>query len=174
MKSTQAAWGWLTAGVLALGLNGIYHDFGTRWAHNVMSRSLGAVAVAPGHAAPLLAQATRILASYEAAACPTARARVKIQSACKRGEFARLDGMEARLEGALASLEAARTRMAVETTELREGDMAVNDSDLGQVGFPVVVPKIHVMIAKPLMAPVMKMQCLADGDDSEIEGKDPI
>ena len=32
MKTTQA-WVWLTAGVLALGLNGIYQDGGAQWAH---------------------------------------------------------------------------------------------------------------------------------------------
>ncbi len=34
MKTTQG-WGWLTAGVLALGLNGIYHDGGAAWAHRI-------------------------------------------------------------------------------------------------------------------------------------------
>ena len=34
MKTTQA-WAWLTAGVLALGLNGFYHDGGAVWAHRI-------------------------------------------------------------------------------------------------------------------------------------------
>ncbi len=37
MKSTQA-WGWLAAGVLALGLNGIYQDGGAAWAHRRSDR----------------------------------------------------------------------------------------------------------------------------------------
>jgi hypothetical protein len=41
MKTTQA-WGWLAAGVLALGLNGIYHDGGAAWAHRAVGRVLTA------------------------------------------------------------------------------------------------------------------------------------
>ncbi len=35
MKTTQG-WGWLAAGVLALGLNGIYQDGGAAWAHRIV------------------------------------------------------------------------------------------------------------------------------------------
>ena len=34
MRNTQA-WAWLTAGIVALGLNGLYHDGGAAWAHRV-------------------------------------------------------------------------------------------------------------------------------------------
>jgi hypothetical protein len=170
MKTAQAAWGWLVAGVLALGLNGIYHDVGAEWAHGVMSRSIGAVALASSHATPFLAQATKLLASHNAAACRTARAGVRVQSACKRSEFAHLDGMPARLEVAMASVEAGRARMEA-TTDLGGADVVVNDPDLDQAIFPVVVPKIHVVIPEPLVTQsVMKVQWLADSD----EGEDPI
>ncbi len=36
-QMTQA-WGWLTAGVLAAGLNASYHDGGLQWAHQVADR----------------------------------------------------------------------------------------------------------------------------------------
>ncbi|MGD0760452.1 MAG: hypothetical protein ABR921_16250 [Candidatus Sulfotelmatobacter sp.] len=32
------AWAWLTAGVVALGLNGFYHDGGAAWAHRIAER----------------------------------------------------------------------------------------------------------------------------------------
>src|SRR5271169_2567233 len=41
MKTTHAttrAWGWLVAGVLALGLNGFYQDGGAAWAHRIADR----------------------------------------------------------------------------------------------------------------------------------------
>src|SRR5271170_250460 len=43
MKTTQG-WGWLTAGVLALGLNGFYHDGGVAWAHRIMDHVTARVA----------------------------------------------------------------------------------------------------------------------------------
>ncbi|MGB8762413.1 MAG: hypothetical protein WCD01_16045, partial [Candidatus Sulfotelmatobacter sp.] len=43
MKTTQA-WGWLAAGVLALGLNGFYQDGGAAWAHRIVDGAIGQVA----------------------------------------------------------------------------------------------------------------------------------
>jgi hypothetical protein len=37
MKTTQA-WLWLTAGVLAAGMNAVYHDGGAQWAHDIVDR----------------------------------------------------------------------------------------------------------------------------------------
>jgi len=43
MKTTQG-WGWLAAGVLALGLNGFYQDGGAAWAHRIMDHVTARVA----------------------------------------------------------------------------------------------------------------------------------
>src|SRR5258708_19433180 len=43
MKTTQA-WGWLTAGVLALGLNGFYQDGGAVWAHRAVDGLVARIA----------------------------------------------------------------------------------------------------------------------------------
>ncbi len=43
MKTTQG-WGWLAAGVLALGLNGFYQDGGAAWAHRAMDGVIEQVA----------------------------------------------------------------------------------------------------------------------------------
>jgi len=37
MRSKQA-WGWLAAGVVALGLNGFYQDGGAAWAHRMVDQ----------------------------------------------------------------------------------------------------------------------------------------
>src|SRR6267154_536780 len=59
MKSTQTeAWGWLAAGVLALGLNGIYQDGGAEWVRRdvdgiiarIADRSEAVLALAAGRA----------------------------------------------------------------------------------------------------------------------------
>ena len=42
MKNTQA-WGWLAAGVLALGLNGMYQDGGAAWAQRVVNQVTGEI-----------------------------------------------------------------------------------------------------------------------------------
>ena len=43
MKNTYA-WGWLAAGVLALGLNGIYQDGGAAWAHRALDQGVARLA----------------------------------------------------------------------------------------------------------------------------------
>ena len=67
MKTTQA-WGWLAAGVLALGLNGFYHDGGFEWAHRVADRagegSQALAALAEG-------RADRFLVEVQALTAPT-------------------------------------------------------------------------------------------------------
>ncbi|MGB8113306.1 MAG: hypothetical protein WCF22_06015, partial [Candidatus Sulfotelmatobacter sp.] len=54
MKSTQA-WGWLTAGVLGLGLNGIYHDGGAAWIHRCVEQIASRIEARTG---PVLALAS--------------------------------------------------------------------------------------------------------------------
>src|ERR1039458_1068039 len=81
MKSTQA-WGWLAAGVMALGLNGFYHDGGAAWAHRavdqgmagVSERTEGVVALAAGRADWFVAKAQTVAARDETASCRLAEA----------------------------------------------------------------------------------------------------
>ncbi len=72
MKSAQA-WGWLTAGVLALGLNGFYQDGGMQWAHEALGqfvhRSAAVVALATGSADRFVAEASQISANGRRYAC---------------------------------------------------------------------------------------------------------
>src|SRR3982074_3815955 len=58
---TRQAWGWLTAGVLALGLNGFYHGAGADGTQRIVDRvvygSAAVVALASGRADQFLQQA---------------------------------------------------------------------------------------------------------------------
>jgi len=99
MKSTQA-WGWLAAGVLALGLNGIYQDGGAAWAHRavheVMARigapTKGVLALASGHADRFMATSRLVAARDETASCrlATAMARAQTKMARTQVQMARL------------------------------------------------------------------------------------
>ena len=78
------AWGWLTAAVLAAGLNASYHDGGMQWAHRIADRvehnSNAVLALATGHADEFVTEA-RVLS-------PRAqRGRVRSQLRGNPGEF---------------------------------------------------------------------------------------
>src|ERR1700733_10983726 len=123
MKSTQA-WGWLTAGVLALGLNGIYQDGGAAWGHRAApplmagtsSRSEGVLALAAGRADWFAARSEMLVARDETASCrlATAMARVHSKMARAQGGMARFEAMSAREEAGLARAEASRARAEAE------------------------------------------------------------
>jgi len=69
VMKTQA-WGWLTAAVLAAGLNSSYHNGGLQWAHQIADRvehnSNAVLALATGRADQFLAEA-RMLNAVDAA-----------------------------------------------------------------------------------------------------------
>jgi len=126
------AWGWLTAGVLALGLNGFYQDGGFAWAHELVSKvehsANAVVALASGHANDFLTEA-RFLTSYkQSPSCPltTQLARVQTRMAvihdrAQSGEgIARLEVMSARREAALARLQASREIMQAQIEAQRD------------------------------------------------------
>ncbi len=66
MTQMTQAWAWLTAGVLAAGLNASYHDGGLEWAHQVADRvehgSAAVLALASGRADQVLSQAQLLTA----------------------------------------------------------------------------------------------------------------
>lgn len=93
MKSTQA-WGWLAAGVLALGLNGIYQDGGAAWAHRAVHRVIarigapteGVLALASGHAERFMATSRLVAARDETASCRLATAMARAQTKMARAQ----------------------------------------------------------------------------------------
>ena len=120
MKTTQG-WGWLAAGVLALGLNGIYHDGGAAWAHRnvdgvmarIVNQSGAVIALASGRADRFVANANLVAARDETASCRLATAVARFQSKMARMQsgMAHFEAMSARQEAALARVEANRARI---------------------------------------------------------------
>ncbi|MGA7360644.1 MAG: hypothetical protein WBW70_17435, partial [Candidatus Sulfotelmatobacter sp.] len=120
MKTTRG-WGWLAAGVLALGLNGIYQDGGAAWAHRavgqvmarISDRSEAVIALASGHADWFFAKSRMVAARDETASCRLATTVARFQTKITRKPtgFAPFEEMSAREEARLARLEADRARI---------------------------------------------------------------
>ncbi len=119
------AWGWLVAGVVALGLNGFYQDGGFAQAHRVVdrieSRSAVVLALATGRADQVFSEAQFVTPPEETTPCRlgTALARaeariVRTQTTVGRWEAtsARQEAQFARLEGDQARREAVQIRLA--------------------------------------------------------------
>lgn len=146
MKDTQA-WGWLAAGVLALGLNGFYHDGGAQWAHRVLSsaayRSEAVVALASGRVEHFLCD-VGLVAQSKTRPYRVDAAIARLQGEAARGQagFAPVEAMSMRQEAALARLEANRARIEAQMARVR---------DLPAIVGPVNVascPRLRVMVPR--------------------------
>jgi hypothetical protein len=157
MKNTQA-WGWLAAGVLALGLNGMYQDGGAARAERVVNqvvgeisaRTGGVLALAAGRADWFLAKTRMVRAQDETASCRLATAvrhwqtrLARTSSLRSQSEIVRLEAMSAREEAQMARLEANRARVE-EQVEARVAGMRVLAADFN----PVVCPRVRVSIPR--------------------------
>jgi hypothetical protein len=150
---TKQAWGWLTAGVLALGLNGVYHDGGAAWTHRtvggvidrIAERTEPILALASGRADLFMAKTGMVAARSETASCrwATAVARVQSKVARTRSEFAQFEVISAREEAALARLEANRARIEAQVARVRVMPVAFES-----VTSPVVCPRIRVNVPR--------------------------
>ncbi|HUO25959.1 MAG TPA: hypothetical protein VMU61_09835 [Candidatus Aquilonibacter sp.] len=146
MKGTQA-WTWLAAGVMALGLNGYYHDGGARWAHQIADYAAmqsTAVVTMSADRVGQLASEVRLLASPgEDRSCRVTTAMAHLQTRLARGQagFARVEAISARQEAALARLEANRARIEAQMQRLRVMPAMVNP-----VSITVRCPRVHVNI----------------------------
>jgi len=116
MKTTQA-WGWLAAGVLALGLNGMYQDGGGAWAHQIMDqvadRSATFGNMASDRVGRLMAGASLVAMRDQNTSCRLGTAVARVQSTIARTQtgMAHFEAMSARQEAALARMEAQRARI---------------------------------------------------------------
>ena len=170
-QMTQA-WAWLTAGVLAAGLNASYHDGGLQWAHQIADRvehgSAVVLALASGRADQFLTEARSLTARDETASCPWATMRDRVQSRIDSAE-AGWDVMSAREEAQLARLEANRARMeariAAQTAHIRIATANFAPLDLTAIPAPVVCPRIRVNVPRlPLIkAPVIHIRTTSAG-----------
>lgn len=159
-QMTQA-WAWLTAGVLAAGLNASYHDGGLQWAHQVADRaehgSAAVLALASGRADQFLTEARLVTTHDETGSCPWATMRARVQSTMNRSN-AGFDVMSARQEAQLAQLEANRARMeariAAQTAHLRIATMDFAPLAFKAIPAPMVCPRIRVSAPRiPLIQP---------------------
>src|SRR5689334_12878702 len=128
MKTTQA-WAWLTAGVLALGLNGIYQDGGAQWAHRIVEEGVyrAAAVLEPlsGRVDQFLAEAQMAAVRTETNNCRLATALTRLQSAAARdhGGMALIDAMSALGEAQWAWLEANRARIEAQAARAQFATM---------------------------------------------------
>jgi hypothetical protein len=172
------AWGWLAAGVLALGLNGIYHDGGAAWAHRAADRVMDRViekagpvlALASGHAKWFKAKTGMAVAREETASCRLATAVTRFHAKIARSEtgFAQIQAMSARQQVALARMEAQRARIEAQVARVRFAPVAFETLEVpvmacprGRVNIPrVSVPRVPMM---RVPAPVVHVEVMGAG-----------
>ena len=175
MKTTQA-WGWLAAGVLALGLNGFYQDGGAAWAHRnldrvmarIADRSGAVLALATGRVDWFMAKANLAAAQNENASCRVAAAVARFQTKMSRTQtsMADLEAMSAREEAQLARLEANRARIEAQVARVR-----FIPADFKMVEIPAVCPRVQVrnmriLVPRPMVkipAPEMQVEVRGGG-----------
>jgi hypothetical protein len=143
------AWAWLTAGVVALGLNGFYHDGGAEWAHRVADRISDQSAVvaerASGRAEQFLESAGMVAARSETASCrlSTALARAQNKMARTQNGFARFQ----------TRFQAVSARNGTQVVELEMNQAQLEqrvEAQLARVSFAsAVVNPVQVRVACP-------------------------
>jgi hypothetical protein len=176
MKTTQG-WGWLTAGVLALGLNGFYQDGGADWAHRLVDGMAERVAVRTSAVQDLASAgvdrfvetASLVAVRDETASCrlATAMARLQIKMARTQGGLAHFEAMSARQEAALARVEAQRARIQAETVRVQVATEVFSPVMVRAMKVPVVCPRVRVSVPRlPMVrapAPVVDVEVLGAG-----------
>jgi hypothetical protein len=157
MKNTQA-WGWLVAGVMALGLNGFYHDGGAVWAHRIVDqiadRSGNLADVASAQVNRLMEKADLVAVRDENASCRVGAAMARLQTKFARTQsgMARFEAMSAREEAAMARVEANRARIEAQVARVRFTPVELNAMRIPAMTCPrvrvniprVEVPTVHV------------------------------
>jgi hypothetical protein len=172
MKSTQA-WGWLAAGVLALGVNGYYHDGGAarvrrvadRLIERIAERSQPLLASATGRMNEFVANAKMLTAGDETASCHITTALARLQSPFLQKRMARMssgvprmiarsEAMSAREEAGLARTEANRAWIDAQVARVRVAPVAFH---------LVVCPRVRVNIPRMrISAPLVNVGPLHD------------
>jgi hypothetical protein len=168
MKTTQA-WAWLTAGVLALGLNGFYHDGGAVWAHRiadqVADRSEAVVDLASERVDGLMGKARLVAARDETASCRLATAVARFQTKIARTQtgMAHFEAMSARQEVVLARVEEQRARIEAQVARVRLAPVAFDAVVIPAVACPRVrvnAPRVRVprLPSVRIPAPVVQVE----------------
>jgi hypothetical protein len=171
----KQGWYWLTAGVMALGLNGVYHEGGAEWAHRMVNRSAAVVALASGHAERFLAPAPEQTVLCRVA---TEMARFQTRMARTQTGFAHFGAMTAQQDAALARLEANRAQFEAGRAQI---EAQVARLDFASASFapelaaafgpkriklPVNCPRLRVNIPRTFVrvpAPTVRVETLSAG-----------
>jgi hypothetical protein len=156
MKTTQS-WGWLAAGVMALGLNGFYQDGGAAWAHRAVNaaaagidnRAEAVLALATGRADWFLAKADLGQARGETSSCKLATVVTRVQTRMLRRHsgMEKFEEMSARQEAALTRLEGNRVRIEAHIGRVRIAPVVFQMPEIPEVSCPrvrVSVPRVNV------------------------------
>jgi hypothetical protein len=170
MKTTQG-WGWLAAGVLALGLNGFYQDGGLARAHQIVDAAIERVADRPGSLVELASErverfvqnADLVVARDETASCRLAAAVARFQGKIARTQsgMAQIEAMSARQEAAMARVEVERARIEARVARVRMMPVALNTLEIPVVACPRVrvnVPRVRVPRVPMIPAPVVRVE----------------
>jgi hypothetical protein len=170
------AWGWLTAAVLAAGLNASYHDGGMQWAHRIAERvehnSNAVLALATGHANEFVTEARVLSPRAQRSSCPLAAAAATMANlqttfSWSGDDFDQWQAFSDREQAQLDRLQANTARIQARVTRLRIPAVAMS---------PVVVrtpqvticPRVRVTVPRipqvkmPAM-PVVHVQTLGNG-----------
>jgi hypothetical protein len=169
------AWAWLTAGVVALGLNGFYHDGGAAWAHRIAERvseqSDFVVQRVSDRADQFLAEVRMAAVRDETASCRMSTALAQFQTKMARTQtrfaqnqtrfaqtnIARLDRMTAREEAQVDRLEASQegaaaraeaqveARVDAQVVRMRFAPVAIDRAAFSRV----VIDPIRIRVACP-------------------------
>jgi len=171
----KQGWYWLAAGVMALGLNGVYHQGGAEWTHRLVNRSAAVVALASGRAERFLG-----FAREQTLLCRGATEMARFQTKIARTQtvFAHFDAMTAQQEAGLARLEAnraqfeaGRARMEAQVARLDYASASLSPEFGAAFGpkrikLPVICPRLRVNIPRTLVrvpAPTVRVETLSAG-----------
>jgi hypothetical protein len=174
MKTTQG-WGWLTAGVLALGLNGFYHDGGAAWAHRLADqigeRSVVLASVLSEDVDGLVRRASLVRARGETGSCRVATTLARVQTKFARGRagFDRLEALSAREEAGMARMEAQRARMEAQAARASIASEVYRPM-VGVSSIAVACPRVHVSVPRVPIVHVSIPQMTM----IEVDGPGPI
>jgi hypothetical protein len=157
------AWAWLTAGVMALGLNGFYHDGGAEWAHRIAERisdrSDFVVTRVSEQADRFVAKVRMAAVRDETASCPLSTALAQFQSRMARTQkrfaqtkFVQLEAMTGQEE-----VQAARSEASQARAEARSGTHveARVDTQVARITFApaaferVVIDPVKIRVVCP-------------------------
>jgi hypothetical protein len=171
----KQGWYWLAAGVMALGLNGVYHDGGAEWARRFVNRSAAVVALASGHEERFLSSAREQTLLCRVA---TEMARLQTKMARTQTGFAHFDAMTAQQEAGLArweanraQFEAGRARWEAQVARL-DLVSASFSPEFGaafgpkRIELPVICPRLRVNIPRTLVrvpASTVRVETLSAG-----------